>query len=304
MTSRLPLFALGVTAVSAVIFAENLFGGELDALFLRFPGIDKGLHALEYCLVVVVVHTLARRTLPLDQVAVKIPVTIGTSVLLAALDESLQRLAPTRSVETFDFVANLAGITIGWVVVRKPTRRVALAATGLALSAATFVIWDTHVKLIDYSRALRYEHKHDFVRARAHYLTALDAGLRSPGLFNALGWVEIESGVGDPGRAVEYARTALQMQPGNPDYLDTYGWALHHAGRSTEALDQLQKAYAARPGMYCIHYHLGAVYLASGERSKAEYHFRRQVERPETREAVFAREALKRLDSGAQGGGW
>jgi hypothetical protein len=54
--------------------------------------------------------------------------------------------------------------------------------------------------------------------------------------------------------------------------------------------------------MFCIHYHLGRAYQASGQAAKAEYHFRRQIERPETREAAFAREALQRLDMTGTGG--
>jgi Tfp pilus assembly protein PilF/VanZ family protein len=296
------LLATGVAGVAAVIFAENLFGRELNAFFLRFPGIDKGLHTLEYLFVVVLLHALVRRTLHVQHELWHVRLAIGLSVLLAALDESLQRLAPARNVETLDFVANLAGITMGWVVVGKPARRTALAATAVAVSVAAFVAWDTHVKLIDYSRALRYEREHDFVRAREHYLKALDAGLRTPGLFNELGWVEIESGVGDPVKAVAYARTALEMQPGNADIADTYGWALLHAGRTSDAVAQLEKAYAASPEMYCIHYHLGAAYLAANQREKAEYHFKRQLEKPGTREAAFAREALERMDASGPGG--
>jgi tetratricopeptide (TPR) repeat protein len=294
-------FALAVAGLALMVFVQNLLGRELNAFFLRFPGIDKGLHTVEYFLVVVLVYALGRRTLHVQHELWHVRLAIGLAVLLAALDESLQRLAPARNVETLDFVANLAGITMGWVAVRKPTRRIALASGALALSVTAFVAWDTHVKLIDYSRALRYERARDFVKAREHYLRALDAGLRTPGLFNELGWVEIESGVGDPVKAVAYAQTALEMQPGNPDIADTYGWALLHAGRITDAVAQLEKAYAASPEMYCIHYHLGAAYLAAGRREKAEYHFKRQLEKQGTREAAFAREALDRMDASGPG---
>jgi hypothetical protein len=283
-----------VVALVLLVLAENLFGGELSAFFLRFPGIDKVLHTLEYALVMVCVHVLARRAAGTTNVAV-LPIALAVAIGIAVLDESLQRLFPSRSVEAFDFIANLAGITLGWVFVRRPAPRVRFAAAGLALAAAAFVTYDTHVMLIDYSRAMQYEKQHDFVRAREHYLRALAAGLKSPSLFNELGWVEIESGVGDPRKAVEYAKTARELQPENPDVADTYGWALLHAGRTTEALAELQKAYAASPDMYCIHYHLGAAYLASGRRDKAKYHFARQIEKPGTREAAFARRALEQM---------
>jgi Tfp pilus assembly protein PilF len=220
------------------------------------------------------------------------------SLSLAAFDESVQRLFPARSVETFDFLANLAGITLGWVVTHGAARAVRLIATAAAVATSLFVAYDTHVRLIDYSRALEYERRHDFVKAREHYQLALASGMRTATLFNELGWVEIESGVGDPRKAVEYARTALDMQPDNPDVVDTYGWALLHAGRTSEAVAALERAYAASPNMYCIHYHLGRAYLASGRTDEARMHFARQIDKPGTREAVFARQALDRLEAG------
>ena len=293
---RVPFeLSAGLAAIAVLVFGQNLFGRELNALFLRLPGIDKALHVLEYLLVYVAVHALAGRVWP-DR-AMRSRVAVAAGLLLAATDETVQGFVPGRSVESFDMVANLAGLTIGWVAVHPRRTRLTWAAAALALCAGAYVTWHTHVLLIDYSRGLRYSQQQDFVRAREHFRLALDAGLRTPGLFNELGWVEIESGVGDPVKAVEYARTALDMQPGNPDVLDTYGWALHHAGRNGEAVTALRRAYELDPDIFCIHYHLGAAYLAAGRRDEAERHFRRQVERRDTREAAFALQALAGLEA-------
>ena len=45
----------------------------------------------------------------------------------------------------------------------------------------------------------------------------------------------------------------------SPADADIYDRALHHAGRSAEALPYLERAYAAKPNMFCIHYHLREV---------------------------------------------
>lgn len=295
MRSRL-LLAIGLGALVSAVFAGNLFGRQLDAFFLEYPGIDKLLHTVEYGLIVVVVHAMLQRTTVLRS-AHLVRVTLGFALGLATLDEMAQRLFPARSVEALDFIANFAGITLGWVFIQRSAPRLRLAAACLALAASGFASYRTYATLIDFSRALAYERRHDFISAREHYRRALAAGLRTAGLFNELGWVEIESGVGDPKQAVEYARTAFEMQPNNPDVVDTYGWALLHAGRTAEALEHLEKAYAAKPGMFCINYHLGAAYLASGNRDKAAHHFRRQTELPRTREAGLAQAALARLDA-------
>ena len=282
-----------VGSVVGAILVQNLFGGVLNAFFLRYPGIDKILHFVEYFAVVVVLN--AGTAAFVEDPGRRLRMMLGAGVILALTDESVQWLAPGRTVEGMDLVADLSGLTVGWLTIARPRRSVALAAGASALIAVGYVTWSTHRLLIDYSRALQYERQHDFVRAREHYHRAVAAGLQSPGLFNELAWVEVESGVGDPSVAVQYAERALRMQPDNPDILDTYGWALHRAGRSAEGLRPLQEAFRRKPDIFCIHYHLGAAYLALGAREPAERHFRRQLERTDTREAVFARRALAEM---------
>jgi len=165
---------------------------------------------------------------------------------------------------------------------------------------AAYVTWSTHTRLLHYSRALAHERQHDFVGARTHYLKALNAGMRSASLFNELAWVQSEAGIGDPQQAVDFAWRALEMAPDNADYLDTYGWALYKAGRYQEALEPLRKAYRKKPDMYCIHYHLGAVYLALARRAEAYEHLKQQVALPHVREGRMAARALAQLGADSQ----
>ena len=86
------------------------------------------------------------------------------------------------------------------------------------------------------------------------------------------------------------------MRPGDPDPLDTYGWALYRAGRASDAMRPLEAALVAKPDIYCIHYHLAMVYQAIGRSDDAFRHFHLQVERqPKTLEAAQAAEQLSRL---------
>ena len=290
-------FIAGIVGILTVILSGNLFGDQLNELFLKLPGIDKVLHVVAYAVVVVVIHTLAGRlSLSANARAALAAIAGG---LLAIVDESAQRLVAARSVEQMDLVANAAGIILGWTAARRPRRWIAGAAVVFAVGAGSWVTWTTHVKLVEYTRGLAYERQHDFVRAREHFLRALDGGLQTAGLYNELAWSQIEAGVGRPQDAVEFAHRARQMKPGDVDILDTYGWALLHAGRTAEALEHLEKVYAAKPEMFCINYHLAAAYLASGDRDKAAYHFKRQIERRGTREATLAQAALVRLGAAA-----
>jgi VanZ family protein len=291
--------AAGLIALAAVVLAENMFGRQLNALFLAHPGLDKILHTVEYLLVFVYVYWVAGSVAPERTRRALIAGSVG--VLLSVADELVQQLAPGRSVELFDLAADGAGLTLGWVATVRPTRAVALTATTLALATGLYVAADTRARLFDYSLALRYERNHEFARARTHYLRAIDAGLRGAEIYNGLAWVSVESGVGNPHDSVAYARMALDARPFDADVIDTYGWALLHAGQASEALVYLQQAYAQKPDMYCIHYHLGAAYLAVGQRELAQFHFLRQRERTDAREAALAIKALDAMGAKSDG---
>ena len=296
MRARASLWC-GVAAIGTAVFAENLFGRQLNTFFMLYPGIDKILHTIEYGLVTVGIYALARRAAAADQVRARQAATV-VALMFAVADESLQRLFPARSVETFDVLANFSGITLGWLCIRRPRPSVLFVVASLALATSAFVTYNTHSRQIEYLRGLESSRARDFVRAREHYQRAYASGMRSAGLHNELGWVEIESGIGDPVKAVGYASIALEMDPRNPNVIDTYGWALLHAGRTAESVTALERAYAASPDMFCIHYHLGAAYLASGRRDQARFHFEKQIAKPRTREAGLARAALRALDGG------
>jgi tetratricopeptide (TPR) repeat protein len=287
--------AAGLVVVAAVVFAENLFGHQLNALFLRFPGIDKILHGIEYSLVFAIAYWLLQSVT--TDPRRRIVLAAGAGLLLSVADEGIQQFAPGRSVELLDLAADCAGLALGAVLTLRPGRRVALPIAALAIGSIGLAAYDTHRKLHDLSQALQYEHNHEFGRAREHYLRAIAAGQRSAAVYNGLAWVSVESGEGNPEDAVQYARTAFNLQPGNPDVLDTYGWALHHAGRHHEALPLLREAFKQKPDMYCIHYHLGAVYESLNQSERAREHYNRQIELTGTREAAFAREALARLNA-------
>jgi hypothetical protein len=288
-------FAAGLLTV--LIFSENLFGRRLNALFMLLPGIDKILHGLEYAIVFACFYRLAaQRFAPRPRTAL---IALAAGLVLAVTDEVVQGWFPGRNVEWADGIANCAGLTMGWAISARTHLLRAVPAFLAGLIALGIVTHRSHVRLRDYATALRYERQHEFILAREYYQRALRAGMRSPTLYNELAWVEVESGVGTGAAAVAYAIQAVAAQPGNADFLDTYGWALYAAGRPSEALEVLKRAYEKSPEMYCIHYHLGATYLALGQRTSAEAHLRRQIGKPNTREAALASRMLTAMGIGA-----
>jgi Tfp pilus assembly protein PilF len=287
----LPFAVIGGLVV--VLAADIASGRLLNQLFLAMPGIDKVAHVVFFGALFACVRTVA------DAAGVPPRWHSGTAaaaaLLFGSLLEVVQGVAKSGSMDGADLVADASGIALAWVAVVRPPALTAAGATAAALAAAGIVTYQTYVGLVDYSDAQRYMRQGDLVKARVSLLKAVQTGFEGPILYNDLAWVEVESGVGDPRTAVGYARIALEAEPQNADALDTYGWALHHAGRAEDALAALRQAYALKPQMYCIHYHLGVVYLALGRTAEAETQFRSQLRFQGTREASLAQQALDRM---------
>jgi tetratricopeptide (TPR) repeat protein len=284
----------GVAGLALLVAAENLEAGRIFDFTLRYPGTDKLAHVGQYALVFLAIWWLLG-ALAMGRAA-RTAVAAAIAALLGAGDELFQRFVAHRSFEIADFGANaigvLLGIGLGPVL---PSKWTARGLVAIALVGATALAAQSYLHLRHFNRGLLYTRQGDLPNALAEYRLALRDGLDSPSFFNELAWIEVESGVGDPHAAVEYAARSLAANPRNPDVLDTYGWALHHAGRSREALPLLERALAGKPLMFCIHYHLGEVHAALGDPVRAERHLREQIRlHPDGSEARRAEASLRR----------
>lgn len=292
MRRRVARVLLGLAGIVLLVVAQNLAAHAINEVVLRLPGIDKVAHAVLYAGVVCAVYALVGFVHQ-----GRLVLAAATAFTIGLIDESAQILVAARSFEIADLAVNACGVALGaaiWPLRRARGTAAAVALIAVAITGSLAV--GSHWQLRHYNRGLLLERRGEFALALEQYHLALGDGLESPGLFNGLGWVEIESGVGSPTRAVTYAARALEMRPQDPDIQDTYGWALHHAGRTQEALGVLLAAYDASPRMYCIHYHLGEVYAALGDGRRARAHFEQQIALlPGEREARRAEAALRRL---------
>lgn len=280
------LWLVGGVLLFLIVEAGSLAGGDrVNRLAEVLPGADKVLHTLAFVALSVAAQVAARRWSS-DRIGA--PAVAIALAVIAVADETGQLFQPARHVDLADLAASLAGVGLGlgWALRRRaPTY--ALMVTGAAVLVSIGVIATSYFQQRHIVIALQHARAGDFVAARREYQAAFDAGVRTPALFNELAWVEIESD-GDAAVAVAFAAQALAARPDDPDVQDTYGWALLHVGRAADALPFLQRAYTAKPDMFCIHYHLGEVYLALGETDKALGHLQQQLQRPETREAARA----------------
>lgn len=85
--------------------------------------------------------------------------------------------------------------------------------------------------------------------------------------YNALGYSLADRSVRLP-EAKKLIEKALELSPGDPFITDSLGWAEFRMGNTTQAIQTLQKAFQGKADAE-IAAHLGEVYWATGQRSKA-----------------------------------
>ena len=289
------LVAAGLIAVLGLVFLENLGSLPLNALTLRLPGVDKALHFVQSFVICYVFSLLLSRTG--ISAAGRITLAAAGALAAAGLDEMQQSLRADRNVEVADIGAGAAGILSAIAVLAfRQWSRLAIVAASVGVVAATAITYDSYIRSRDYNRGLLAERAGRRDEALRHYLAGAESGVNNPEVYNAAAWLIAESPDGDPRRAVQFAERSLQLRPHNPDTLDTYGWSLYLAGRAADAVAPLEAALAAKPGIYCVHYHLGMVYLKTGRTDVGVTHLRQQIElMPLTREATLASEVLAGL---------
>jgi tetratricopeptide (TPR) repeat protein len=85
---------------------------------------------------------------------------------------------------------------------------------------------------------------------------------------NSLSYLLADHGLRLP-EAIDLAERALKVEPGNPAYLDTLGWALFKQGRAQDALQPLGRAAAALTGNSVIQDHHGDALARVGKTTDA-----------------------------------
>jgi tetratricopeptide (TPR) repeat protein len=70
-------------------------------------------------------------------------------------------------------------------------------------------------------------------------------------------------------RALEMSKQAINIEPTNAAYLDTYGWIFYKLGKFEEAAEYIEKSVATGEASSVVHEHLGDVYLKLEKKEKA-----------------------------------
>ncbi|MEZ4649131.1 MAG: tetratricopeptide repeat protein [Candidatus Eisenbacteria bacterium] len=107
--------------------------------------------------------------------------------------------------------------------------------------------------------------------------SAIEIDPRDHVALNYLGYMWLEHGW-KPDEAMTMIRKALELDPGNPAYLDSYGWGYYLRGDYAEAVRYLEEAVTKAEEHPDIRSHLGQVYEAVGRLDDALFQYRKALQ--------------------------
>jgi tetratricopeptide (TPR) repeat protein len=161
----------------------------------------------------------------------------------------------------------------------RPTSRAFLV--GLADLYSEQKRTDDAVKLLDRARqnfgddetltmrvANAYEQGGRLAEAEKEFRKLLTDDPLNANAMNSLSYMLADRGL-RLGEAVDLAERAVKIEPDNPAYLDTLGWAYFKSGKRDEADAPLSRAAAALQGNSVIQEHFGDVLASRGRNSEA-----------------------------------
>jgi tetratricopeptide (TPR) repeat protein len=113
-----------------------------------------------------------------------------------------------------------------------------------------------------------YEGGGRLAEAEQEFRKLMSADPENADPINSLAYMLADRGLRLP-EAIELAQRALAIEPGNPSYLDTLGWAQFKQGRVPEAVESLGKAAQMLAGNSVIQDHYGDALSKSGKKAEA-----------------------------------
>jgi tetratricopeptide (TPR) repeat protein len=114
-----------------------------------------------------------------------------------------------------------------------------------------------------------YEQKGEFDHAVAIFERLLQLDSTHAPTLNYFGYMLADKGI-RLDESLSMIKMALESEPNNAAYLDSYGWVLFRLGRTKEAEIQIKKALEIVGDDSIIHEHLGDIYNTLGEVKKAK----------------------------------
>jgi Flp pilus assembly protein TadD len=124
-----------------------------------------------------------------------------------------------------------------------------------------------------YDRGIALERAHNWPRAEADFLKALELAPNQAFVLNYLGYSWAEQGR-NLARARQMIERAMEQRPNDGAIMDSLGWVLLRQGDIAGAVKNLERAVELEPEDATINGHLGDAYAAAGRKLEAQYQWR------------------------------
>jgi tetratricopeptide (TPR) repeat protein len=141
-----------------------------------------------------------------------------------------------------------------------------------------------------------FESQGKLKEAEENYLLALNVDPNNDLAANNLAYLLAEAGR-DLQTALRYAQGVRKRHPEDPPVADTLGWVYYKLGNLVLAKEQAEFATSKLPDHGVFQYHLGVIYRAANDRTRAKTAFEKAVASKENfKEKSLASAALKDID--------
>ncbi len=153
---------------------------------------------------------------------------------------------------------------------------------------------------VDFVRGAMYEREKNFDAAEKSFRKVLESDANNAGAMNYLGYMFADRGV-RLDEAKQLISKALDIDPGNPAYMDSLAWVHYHLDQLDQASDELRKALDKIGDDPTVHDHLGDVYLKQGKIREAIQQWEASVsefkkEAPTDQDPVEQAKVTKKLE--------
>lgn len=129
---------------------------------------------------------------------------------------------------------------------------------------------------LHYARAISLERLGEWDRAEADFRTALELNPGQPQVLNYLGYSLVEKQI-KLDEALEMIEQAVAASPDSGYIVDSLGWVLYRLGRYDEAVGHMERAVELMPVDPVVNDHLGDVYWAVGRAREAQFQWMRAL---------------------------
>ncbi len=131
-------------------------------------------------------------------------------------------------------------------------------------SADSLSVSPQEKEAVEFMRGAMYEREKNFDAAEKSFRKVLDGDANNAGALNYLGYMFADRGV-RLDEAKQLISKALDLDPGNPAYLDSLAWVHYHQDQFDQAASELHQALDKMGDDPTVHDHLGDVYLKQGK---------------------------------------